>query len=109
MTFITVEGAYVAVAKASANLADQASLLMDKDLTPPDDFQEAYDASNDAWLAYLAGTMTTEEALAKVAELEDMCDNLGGLQKDEDGFYLITDAHDLMLFSVIVNAGEDEG
>ena len=100
--------AYVAVAKASANLADQASLLMDKDLIDPDDFQEAYDASNDAWLAYLAGTMTTEEALAKVAELEDMCDNLGGLQKDEDGFYLITDAHDLMLFSVIVNAGDLE-
>ena len=96
--------AYVAVYRAAENLMDQAEVLLD--LIDPDDYEAALNAAGTALLAYQEGSMTTEEALAKVAELEEMCNGLGGLQKDEDDFYLIADAHDLVLFSVIVNEGD---
>ena len=96
--------AYVAVVRAIESLEDQATLL--GDLIDSDDYDAALDASTEAWLAYLNGSMTTEEALAKVAELEEMCENLGGLLKDEDNFYLIDSANDLMVFAVLVNKGD---
>lgn len=100
----TCRKAYVAVLKAAENLMDQASAL--KDLIDPDTFQEALDAAGEAWMAYAEGSMTTEEALAKIEMLEDMANNLGLVQKDEDGYYLISNANELMVFAVIVNEGE---
>lgn len=98
--------AYVAVAKAAGDLADQAALLVEKELIDSETFQEAFDASGDAWLAYLEGTMTTEEALAMAKKLEEMSDDLKLMKKDDDGYYLITNATELMIFAVIVNEGE---
>jgi hypothetical protein len=96
--------AYVAVFRAAENLIDQAEVL--KDLIESDAYDGAWSAASEALQAYQEGSMTTEEALAKVAELEEMTNGLGGLHKDEDDFYLIGNAHDLVLFSVIVNEGD---
>lgn len=94
--------AYVDVLKATENLMDQASAL--KDLIDPDTFQDALDTAGEAWVAYAEGSMTTEEALAMLNRLEEMANNLG--IKKEDGYYLINNANDLMVFAVIVNEGE---
>lgn len=96
--------AYVEVIKAAENLMDQASAL--KDLIEPEEFQEALDAAGEAWIAFTEGSMTTDEAQEKVKALEDMANNLGLMDRDEDGTYLISNAKDLMIFAVIVNEGD---
>ena len=96
--------AYVAVLKAADKLMDQADAL--QNLIDEDAFNEALDAAGNAWAAYSEGSMTTEEALAKVAMLEEISDNLKLMKKDDDGFYLIGNSTELMIFAALVNAGD---
>ena len=96
--------AYVAMASAAEELSDKATTLMK--LIDPVIYQETLLAAADAWRGYQEGSMSREEALAMVEKLDEIRANLGILPKDEEGFYLISNATDMSIFSIMVNNGD---
>ena len=98
--------AYIALMQIADELIDKAVMMHDTGLLDDDGYDAALETGYIALDKYAAGNISAEEAWASVEEMRRICENIGILQQDEDGYYLIKNAQNLVTFSHIVNNGE---
>ena len=97
--------AYVAMGSAAEALMDKATKFMD--VISEEEYNAMWDVVANAWELYNKGELSTEEALAMVETLKEYTLNLG-LKQDEDGVYQLEKANDLVIFSKMVNGGDNK-
>ncbi len=98
--------AYVDLLKSVETLEDLATKLYTNGLLSEDDYMAAFSATSKAWDGFEKGTMSEQEARDLIKELEDYYGSIS-LPKDDDGFYHLSTAHHMAMFSTIVNEGEN--
>ena len=100
--------AYIALLEATELLMDKATRMINEGIIDEDTYTELLMKVSQTIPYYQQGTVSTEEALDIAAELNEINESLGGIQKDKEGRYLLKDANDMMVFASLVNAGETE-
>ena len=96
--------AYVAMLDAAYKLSDYLGEMIAADFITDDEYDLWEDKIINAQASYDYGDVSTEEALAIADELNN-CDLA---IQSVDGVYQLATAHDLVLFSMLVNSGNSE-
>ncbi|MBO7067059.1 MAG: hypothetical protein J6W52_00015 [Bacteroidaceae bacterium] len=94
--------AYVAMGKACGPAADLIDILLQTGLISDEEHKEMEELIYAAFNHFVVGDVTAEEALAIAAELNIMDKMLPSV----DGYYQISTATQLMLFTKVVNDGQ---
>ncbi len=99
--------AYIDMLKAVENLEDLATKLYTNQLISDEDYASVFTATGEGWDAFTKGSVNEEQAQALVAKLEEYYGSIA-LPKDEEGFYHLSTASHMAMFSAIVNEGENK-
>lgn len=98
--------AYVEMLKAVETLEDLATKLYTNQLLSYDDYMEIFTTTAQAWDAFDNGSVDEEGARNLIKQLEEYYGSIT-LPKDEDGFYHLSTASHMAMFSTLVNEGEN--